>query len=239
MKRSNVWLSWFGLLRVLTRLLKGFVIFPNDQPISCAITNEKLLTGPWPMAARGDFGQRSTGGGKTKVGTAETTATTWTTTWVQPGKTNNQHQHAWHDDARSQPQHAGATPDARPGMTMPEANPGMQAPRLMPMQAANTSMPAANTRMPAANTSMPAANTSMPTPASNISGAASASTSTNVNVDVSANADADIIADVEDEAIDNALTNLMKAARFLNKIKYARQERNAAARRAALSSGMK
>ena len=84
----------------------------------------------------------------------------------------------------------------------------------------------------------PAANTSMPTPASNISGAASASTSTNVNVDVSANADADIIADVEDEAIENALTNLMKAARFLNK-KYARQERNAAARRAALSSCMK
>ena len=31
------------------------------------------------------------------------------------------------------------------------------------------------------------------------------------------NADADIIADVEDEAIENALTNRMKAARFLNK----------------------
>ena len=130
-----------------------------------------------------------------------------------------------------------------PGMTMPEANPSTQAPRMMPdpdmtMPKANPSMQAPR-MMPtqAANTSMPAA--SMPTPASNISGAASASTSTNVNVDVSANADADIIADVEDEAIDNALTNLMKAARFLNKIKYARQERNAAARRAALSSCMK
>ena len=85
----------------------------------------------------------------------------------------------------------------------------------------------------------PAANTSMPTPASNISGAASASTSTNVNVDVSANADADIIADVEDEAIEHALTHLMKAARSLNKIKYARQERKAAAQRAALSSCVK
>ena len=90
---------------------------------------------------------------------------------------------------------------------------------------------------PAANTS--SSDTSMPTPASNISGAASASTSTNVNVDVSANADADIIADVEDEAIEAALSQLMEAARSLNKMKYARQERKAADRRAAASSSLK
>ena len=92
MKRSNVWLSWFGLLKVLTRLLKGFVIFPNDQPISCAITNEKLLTGgfgPSPsIAAIGaswgacskdrageSFGQSSFGGGKIQVRTSSSSST--------------------------------------------------------------------------------------------------------------------------------------------------------------------
>ena len=88
MKRSNVWLSWFGLLKVLTRLLKGFVIFPNDQPISRAITNEKLLTGgfepspsftairaSWGASSEdrsgGSFsGQSSFGGAKIQVGTS-------------------------------------------------------------------------------------------------------------------------------------------------------------------------
>ena len=32
-------------LKALTRLLKGFIIIPNDQPIPCTITNDKLPIG--------------------------------------------------------------------------------------------------------------------------------------------------------------------------------------------------
>jgi hypothetical protein len=32
-------------LKALTRLLKGFIINPNDKPIPCTITNDKLPEG--------------------------------------------------------------------------------------------------------------------------------------------------------------------------------------------------
>ena len=54
---------WLWLLKALTRLLKGFITVPNDQPHLCTLTNEKVpiiqdSRPAWPGVAKHDPLQR-------------------------------------------------------------------------------------------------------------------------------------------------------------------------------------